>query len=402
MAHLRPRRTPKEEAVSSHAQAVPHPGATPGRSPGASPSRSPGVVNGRRVLYWLLCGGVTLGLLGWSLRDLSLSDLGSSLAGLNYGWLSLALGAYLMVFALRAWRWGLLLAADCWPGRFRDRFHAFFVGYAANSILPAAAGEVVRVVLLNRLAQVPVQSALGSVLGEKLMDVLVVFLILLALLAQQPQLSGSLPLGLLGAIIGLSCALFWLLARYPRPVVRGCGVLLRALGLSRWRAAFESSLMGVLGGLKIFRQPGRFLITLGVSLLSWLINGVTYWAVLLALGITAPGWMGSLITQSLAAFAIALPSSPGFVGPFEAAVRFGLNLYQVPGTEAIAVALLLRIVMYVMTPLLGLVWALRLGLSRADLLTASPPIQVPQESDLGVLPSIQEVHSGPIRPSSLP
>lgn len=353
-----------------------------------------------RALYWLLCGGVTLGLLAWSLRDLSFPTLGRRLAGLNYGWLSLALGAYLMVFALRAWRWGLLLAADCWPGRFRDRFHAFFVGYAANSILPVAAGEVVRVVLLNRLAQVPVQSALGSVLGEKLMDLLVVFLILVALLAQQPQLAGSLPLGLLGAAIGLSCALFWLLARYPRPVVRGCGVLLGALGLSRWRAVFESSLMGVLGGLKIFRQPGRFLVTLGVSWLAWLMNGVTYWAVLLALGITAPGWMGALITQSLAAFAIALPSSPGFVGPFEAAVRFGLNLYQVPGTEAIAAALSLRLVMYVLTPLLGLVWALRLGLSRADLLAISPPAQAPREPDLGASSSAEAVHSAPVRPSS--
>jgi glycosyltransferase 2 family protein len=357
----------------------------------------------RRVLYWLLCGSVTLVLLAWSLRDLSLPVLSQVLAGLDSGWLGLALGSYLLVFALRAWRWGLLLAANCWPGRFRDRFNAFFVGYAANSILPAAAGEVVRVVLLNRLAQVPVQSALGSVLGEKLMDVLVVFLILVALLAQQPQLSGSLPLGLLGAMIGLSCALFWLLARYPRPVVRGVGALMELLGLSRWRMGFESSLMGVLGGLKIFRQPGRFVITLGVSLLSWLINGVTYWAVLLALGIVAPGWIGSLITQSLAAFAIALPSSPGFVGPFEAAVRFGLNLYQVTGSEAIAAALILRLVMYVLTPILGLLWALRLGLSKADLLTASPQTpQGSQEQDLQVLPSIEVAHSRPIRPRSLP
>jgi len=324
----------------------------------------------RKALYWLLCGGVTIGLLAWSLRDLSLPALVEVLSRVNYGWLAVALGAYLVVFALRAWRWGLLLAAQCWPGRWRDRFHAFFVGYAANSVLPASAGEVVRAVLLNRWAKVPVEPALGSVLGEKLMDVLVVFLILLALLARQPQLSGSLPLGLLGAVIGVSCALFWLLARYPKVITNATGHVMQRLGLGRWRSRVEQLLGGLLSGLSVFRQPGQFLLTLGATFLSWVVNGITYWVVLLALGITAPGWIGSLITQSLAAFAIALPSSPGFVGPFEAAVRFGLNLYQVAGAEAIAAALLLRLVMYVLAPLLGLLLALRLGLSRSDL---SPP-----------------------------
>lgn len=144
-------------------------------------------------LSWLLCGGITLALLAWSLQDLSLAALGSVLAKVNYGWLAVGLGAYLGVFVLRAWRWGLLLAAECWPGRLGDRFNAFLIGYAANSILPASAGEVVRAVLLNRFAQVPIQPALGSVLGEKLMDVLVVFLILVGLLSRQPQLSDSLP-----------------------------------------------------------------------------------------------------------------------------------------------------------------------------------------------------------------
>ena len=343
------------------------------RSAPAQPSTKQKTPAWRKALYWLLCGGVTIGLLAWSLRDLSLPALGGVLSQVNYGWLGVALGSYLVVFALRAWRWGLLLAAECWPGRWRDRFYAFFVGYAANSVLPASAGEVVRAVLLNRWAKVPVEQALGSVLGEKLMDVLVVFLILLALLARQPQLSGSLPLGLLGAVIGVSCALFWLLARYPRVVTKLAGRCLQLSGLGRWRSRFEQLLGGLLSGLSVFRQPGQFLITLGATFLSWAVNGVTYWAILLALGITAPGWIGSLITQSLAAFAIALPSSPGFVGPFEAAVRFGLNLYQVAGAEAIAAALLLRLVMYVLTPVLGLLLALRLGLSRSDLKGLEPP-----------------------------
>ncbi len=321
----------------------------------------------RKGLSWAIATAITLSLLYWSLRDLSLPALGQTLRQVHIGWLLIGLLAYLGVFWLRAWRWGLLLAAECWPGRFRDRFDAFFVGYAANSILPASAGEVVRAVLLNRLAQVPVQPALGSVLGEKLMDVLVVFVLLAIALARQPKLAEQLPLGLMAGVIGGMVGLFWVLARYPKPIVAGVGRSLTTLKLSRWRSKIEQILTGILGGLSVYRQPLRFLGALGASTLSWLLNGITYWAVLMALGITAPGWLGAIATQSLTAFAIALPSSPGFVGPFEAAVRLGLGLYEVGAAEAIAAALLLRLLMYGITPLLGLAIALRLGLSRADL-----------------------------------
>ncbi|NJR69146.1 MAG: flippase-like domain-containing protein [Synechococcales cyanobacterium CRU_2_2] len=324
-------------------------------------------LNGRKMLSWVIATGFTLGLLYWSLRDLSLVALGQTLSQIQPLWLLVGFVAYLGVFGLRAWRWGLLLAADGWPGRFRDRFDAFFIGYAANSILPASAGEVVRAVLLNRLAQVPTQTALGSVLGEKLMDVLVVFVLLAMALARQPRLAEQLPLGLMAGAIGAMVGVFWILARYPQPVVAGVGRLLAGVRLGRWRSPAEQALLGILAGLSIYRQPRRFLGALGASTLAWLLNGITYWAVLMALGITAPGWLGAIAAQSLTAFAIALPSSPGFVGPFEAAVRLGLGLYGVGVTEAIAAALVLRLLMYGITPLVGLAIALRLGLSRADL-----------------------------------
>lgn len=326
----------------------------------------------RRGLSGAIAAGVTLGLLAWSVRDLSLATLATILGKVQASWVLLGLGAYLGVFVLRAWRWGLLLATDGYAGRFRDRFDAFFVGYAANSLLPASAGEVVRAVLLNRLAKVSVQTALGSVLGEKLMDVLVVFLILATVLTHQPQIATQLPLGVMAGLIGSLVGLFWLAARFPRRVARGVGHSLSWVGLARWRSPVERSLQGVLAGLRVFSQPTRFGVAFGVSILAWCLNGVTYWAILMALGLTQPGWPGALATQSLAAFAIVLPSSPGFVGPFEASIRLGLGLYGLGVTEAMAAALLLRLLMYVLTPLLGLGLALNLGIAWGDLRQSSP------------------------------
>lgn len=323
----------------------------------------------RQGLYWVLGLGVTIALLSWSVRDLSPAALGQILQQVNPWWLGVALVAYLLSFTARAWRWGIMLAAECPPGPFLSRCQAVFVGYATNSILPASAGEVVRAALLNRWAQVPFQPALGSVLGERLMDILTVFLILGAVLSRQPQIAERLPLGLIGFIIGGSCGLFWLGARFPKPIARGLARPLHWLGQSHRSPAIEHLIAGILGGLKAFRQPQRFTIALLATFLAWGLNGITYWAVLYSLNLTAPGWLGALATQSLAAFAIALPSSPGYIGPFEAALRFSLGLYGVSGSQAIATALLLRFVMYLITPLLGLGVAAKLGLSRQDLAT---------------------------------
>jgi glycosyltransferase 2 family protein len=349
--------------------------ASEGHSPHGSPSSSgqtsfeqtSGQGAGRRWAYGILAGLMTLLLLGWSVRDLSPSGLAQVLAKTHYGWLAIALVSYGLVFLVRAWRWGLLLAAEGSPGGLRDRFNAFTIGYAANSILPASAGEVLRAALLNRFAQVPFRLALGSVLGEKLLDILVVFLMLVGVLARQPALSAKVPLGVIGGLIGCGCGLFWFAARAPQTVAVWLTVPLGWLGLQRLQGQVQSLLLGILRGLGLYRQPLRFLLALLATFVGWAINGITYWAVLLALGIETPGWAGAIATQSLAAFAIIVPSSPGFVGPFEAAVRFGLGLYGVSPTESIAAALLLRLVMYLVLPLLGLGLAARLGLSKQEL-----------------------------------
>ena len=51
------------------------------------------------------------------------------------------------------------------------------------------------------------------------------------------------------------------------------------------------------------------------------------------------GYAGAVIVQSAIVFGIAVPSSPGFVGVFEAAIVVGLALYGIPQDRALAYAL---------------------------------------------------------------
>lgn len=331
----------------------------------------------QRWVYVAIATALTVLLLHWSFRDLDWPAVLTHLRGAHWGWLAFGLGAYLFSYGLRAWRWGLLLGDRA--GSLRTRTAALFVGYAGNSFLPFSAGEIVRAGLLHRQAGVPFQPALGSIVAERLLDVWVVFLLLLVGINQMLRQTGqmiALPLGGMALVMGLASAGLWLAARYPAAIAKRLGNtasrLLAPVGLKSWGVSLESLLLGLLQGLSAFRQPRRFAAVFALSLVTWLVNGLIYWATLRSLQISGPGLSGALLAQSLTAFAMVLPSTPGYVGPFEAAIRVALDWFGVSGDLTLAYALMLRFLMYLVTPMIGVAIALRLGLSRADLRGRAP------------------------------
>lgn len=313
----------------------------------------------RRSLSLFVAAAVTIGLLSWALKGMDWPRIGGLLLRSQPGWLLLGLLAYVLTCVIRGWRWGIVLGASCDPGTLGGRCAAFFIGCAASAVLPAAVGDLLRVSILHRRDRVPVEPTIGSILAEKLLDIVVVFGLLLATL--RPH--NGLPLVQIGLGLTIACLGFWLAARSPKVVGRWLEQLGQALGQAALGRRLGASLSHLLLGLAAFRQLGRLSAALAVTLLGWLINGVTYWSAQMALDLQGPGLSGALATQSLTAFAIALPASPGYLGPFEAAVRLGQGLYGVGGEPAIAVALLLRLMMYVATPILGAGLALALGVT---------------------------------------
>lgn len=311
----------------------------------------------RRSISLFFAAAITIGLLSWAVKDLNGAQVWTLLLRSHPGWLLVGIGAYLVTCVLRGWRWGIVLGASCNPGSLRGRCAAFFIGCAASAVLPSAVGDVLRVSILHRRDRVPVKPTIGSIMAEKLLDIVVVFGLLLVTLRP----NNGLPLVQIGTGLTIACLVFWLAARSPKRVGNWVERAGQAIGQAQMGRKIGAMLTQLLLGLAAFRQLGRLSAALAVTLLGWLTNGLTYWSAQLALDLQGPGLNGALATQSLTAFAIALPSSPGYIGPFEAAVRLGQGLYGVVGEQAIAVALLLRLMMYVVTPLLGAGLALMLG-----------------------------------------
>src|ERR671910_1265202 len=87
-------------------------------------------------------------------------------------WLLLGVGLYALATLVRAERWHQILEATGVHARRRDVYALTTVGYMGNNVLPARAGEALRVVLLSPRCDGSKRTLLGSVVAERVLDVI--------------------------------------------------------------------------------------------------------------------------------------------------------------------------------------------------------------------------------------
>ena len=109
------------------------------------------------VLYWVYC-------------DFDFARAEDTLRhGIRWGWMGLSLLFGVLAHVLRGWRWRQSLEPlGAYPRR-GNCVDAIFVSYAANLVLPRV-GEVSRCGVLSRYDGVPFSQSLGTVVTERLLD----------------------------------------------------------------------------------------------------------------------------------------------------------------------------------------------------------------------------------------
>jgi len=318
--------------------------------------------------------GVSVLLLWWTLHDVSLREV---LRHLRAARPLPFLGAVVLAtatFPIRTIRWRSLLQRNGARLPFVPLWHATAIGFMANNLLPARAGELARAYAARRLTGVRFTAAMGSVAVERVFDGLV----LVGLLAAGIALGGfahgiavggvALARLATGATIAFVAALgfaFWLV-HWPAPALRVARWSAERVMPRRWAARAVGFLEGLLGGLDALKSPRRFALVVVWSLVLWLVSAASYWLASMALGLQVPA-SSALLLQGLIAFGVAIPSSPGFFGPFEAVTRATLGLYGVAATQAVTYAVAYHLAVFVPISLLGL-WSLsRAHVHLADL-----------------------------------
>jgi uncharacterized membrane protein YbhN (UPF0104 family) len=208
--------------------------------------------------------------------------------------------------------------------------------YAGNNLLPARAGEWLRIELLRAHEGVPRSTSLAVAVVEKLLDALALLALALPLPLFLPGLPRSVATAswLLGAggIVGL-VAVAWL-------AKRGAGATGRLAQLARGAAAV---------------RHGRSLAAaVGWALLSHAIDATGIGVCLLAVHIDLPP-AAAVVVLLAVTLVLALPSVPAGVGSLEVGAVAALEMLGVDSARALAFALVYHAMQVLPVTLVGLV-----------------------------------------------
>ena len=262
--------------------------------------------------------------------------------------LVLAVGILAVQVVVRAARWRLLLGKgdDGAQLPFRLVLRALLIGYLGNAALPARLGEAARAGVVARAANRPFGSVLGTVLLERLIDL--VALAVLVLVASMFAPVPALVVNVAAVTIAIGIAGGLVLVVVGRRL--GKAVSASPVGLRERAVAFGRHLLA--GAL----HPGRGVIMTagGLSLLAWMLEAGLYLAAAASLGINLqPGT--AVIIGAAGALATALPAAPGYVGTYDlAAAAVGAGLGLDPAT-AVALAAVVHVMALVPIALAGAV-----------------------------------------------
>jgi uncharacterized membrane protein YbhN (UPF0104 family) len=168
------------------------------------------------------------------------------------------------------------------------------------------------------------------------------------------------------AVFGAVLVTLGLLVRKPQTSLRLFEAWAGRLLPGDWGERATETLESFMEGLGAVRDPGLFVRAVAWSVAVWMCMAASVWLGLLAFDIRGPGFTGALLVQSVIAFAVALPSSPGFFGPFEAGARISLKLYGIDATSIASFAMGYHILTFIPVTLLGLWYLHRLGLRWTD------------------------------------
>jgi hypothetical protein len=222
-----------------------------------------------------------------------------------------------------------------------------------------------------RLAGIRFTTALASIAVERIFDALTVVLLLTIALAS-PGLGSDVAIGgvAVSRLAGVAAA------ASAAALVAGALVVARPLAAERLVRRLVRSrrladrlvglIEGIRQGLAALDSPQRLAPVIVWSLILWVVNAASYWVCFKAFDIPV-GFVGALLVQGLVVFGVSVPSTPGYIGPFEAAIVAGLVLYGVSEDRSFSYALAYHVTTFIPIVLLGLWSTVRTGVGLGGL-----------------------------------
>lgn len=291
----------------------------------------------RHVWRFWLGLAISVVFLALAIRQADWNRTVTTLAQADLLWIGLGIGLLLITFVVFAFRWQVLLSSTA---RFpvQDMFAYIMIGYLANTVLPLRLGDVARATLISKRHTISASLVLGSIVLERVLDVLTVLLLALglSLVVDFPPIIRTSMLTFAGGALAVLFSLVVLALngdRLPALVARLPWAHLRRLAerLTGLVARFA-------GGLRTLRNVRQLALELLLSGLAWSVAGLGTVCWVRAFHLPVP-WYAGLFVLVVVNLGSAIPSSPGFVGVYHYLVVLALSVWLPDKSTALGYAI---------------------------------------------------------------
>jgi glycosyltransferase 2 family protein len=294
-----------------------------------------------QLQVWL---GLLLGIAALVLvaRSIDFARLGSALAAVRWPFVALTVVTSLLTPVLKAQRWRWLFHPKRITASTLSLASLVTVGQAVNFLVPGRWGELVRTYLTGDELGVSKWFALGTIAAEKLIDLVVLALLVVALL----------PFVVLPAGIAAQIEVVLLTAL---AVVVGVVALLGGRGLwlrlADWALRFlppataarwHQRIVAGLDGLSALGSRRAALAVWGWTAAFWIMSWSTGVLLLVAFDLPPSPVIGLTLLVVLQG-GVAVPSTPGKVGVFQLLCMAVLTIFAVPDPVSLAYGLVLHV-----------------------------------------------------------
>ena len=130
------------------------------------------------ILKYLILLIVAVALLLYALKGMDIKKIMQQMLHANMFWISVSGLISIIAFVVRAHRWNLLIEPMGYSPSLKNTTYSVMVGYFANLALPRL-GEVSRCGALSKAESIPFNKLLGTVIVERIIDVISLFICIL-------------------------------------------------------------------------------------------------------------------------------------------------------------------------------------------------------------------------------
>ncbi len=266
-----------------------------------------------RILINTFLGGVLIYI--WS-RFVNLGEISTALSGVKLEYLLILVVLFLISGVLRSLRLKILLHEP--KLSFINLIYLNLLAQFLSFMIPIRAGEITKGVYLSRFMHRPFPTTIIWVFIDRFIDFyVVILLIVISLLFIPTNLPPSLITGCEVLLIGMSI-LAVVIIKNQKFSEKLTNFLIPLFIVNSLKIYFISFIKSILEGFSILDLSLiRWIKIMGVTLLAFIIDGMFWWVIFLALGLDL-GILPGILGNALMALTFLIPAAPGYVGSAEA------------------------------------------------------------------------------------